>query len=106
MPRPARARALVGGVHFLILDSETPSAKGTPQHNFAAADLAAVDRGATPWVVVGMHRMMAAPSKDVRPVVGDQAIMAELQRNYEELFSQHQVGGWRSWWREGGREAC
>lgn len=29
---------------------------------FAAADLAAVNRSVTPWVVVGLHRMMAAPA--------------------------------------------
>lgn len=29
---------------------------------FVARDLAAVDRSVTPWVVVGLHRMMVAPA--------------------------------------------
>ena len=37
--------------------------------------------------------MMAAPSLDTRPVVGDQANMARLQADYEELFAKHGVGG-------------
>lgn len=42
-----------GNVHFLILDSERPTQHGSPQHSFAAADLAAVNRSVTPWIVVG-----------------------------------------------------
>ncbi|GBF92766.1 hypothetical protein Rsub_05135 [Raphidocelis subcapitata] len=77
----------MGDVHFLILDSERPSSPGTPQHDFAVADLASVDRSKTPWIVAGMHRMLAAPSGDTRPVVGDQANMARLMADYEELFA-------------------
>lgn len=106
-----------------MLDSETPSAPGSPQHAFAAADLRAVNRSVTPWIVVGcagasaaagerwppasgivlaaaatpthptpppaapsLHRMMAAPSSDTRPVVGDIANMQRLQADYEDLF--------------------
>jgi hypothetical protein len=42
-----------GNVHFLVLDSESPSHPGSQQHSFAAAALAAVDRSVTPWIVVG-----------------------------------------------------
>jgi hypothetical protein len=37
--------------------SEHAFAPGTPQHAWVKADLAAVDRSKTPWVIVGMHRM-------------------------------------------------
>jgi hypothetical protein len=40
-----------------------------------------------------MHRMMAAPSTDTRPVVGDQANMARLQGDYDDLFMEHGVRG-------------
>jgi hypothetical protein len=43
----------VGNVHFLVLDSETPSHPGSLQHQFVTQDLAAVDRSTTPWIVVG-----------------------------------------------------
>ncbi|KAI8476656.1 MAG: Metallo-dependent phosphatase-like protein [Monoraphidium minutum] len=81
----------VGAVHFLVLDSEVPSGPDSPQGRFAAADLAKVDRRATPWVVAGMHRMMAAPSLDARPVVGDQANMARMTSDFEDLFSRNGV---------------
>jgi hypothetical protein len=42
-----------GAVHFLVLDSETPAGPGTPQRAFVEADLAAVDRSKTPWIVAG-----------------------------------------------------
>lgn len=43
----------LGNVHFLILDSETDSTDGSPQHMFAAADLERVDRSKILWIVVG-----------------------------------------------------
>jgi hypothetical protein len=93
----------MGDVHFLILDSERPSRPGTQQHNFAVSDLAGVDRSTTPWIVVGLHRMTAAPSTDSRPVVGDQDNMARLMADYEELFSRSGVcGGARAAARWGG----
>lgn len=81
----------MGNIHFVVLDSETPSQRGSSQHSFVEADLAAVDRSMTPWIIVGMHRMMSAPSKDVRPVVGDQDNMRRLQDNYEDLFIKQRV---------------
>jgi hypothetical protein len=38
-----------------------------------------------------LHRMMAAPSTDTRPIVGDQANMARLQADYEDTFVTHGV---------------
>ncbi|WIA33189.1 hypothetical protein OEZ86_006336 [Tetradesmus obliquus] len=51
-------------VHFIMLDSESPSHRGSPQHNFVVQDLAKVDRARHPWLVVGLHRMMAGPTTD------------------------------------------
>ena len=47
-----------GPIHFLELDTETPYLPGSIQNQFVATDLAAVNRTLTPWIVVGMHRMM------------------------------------------------
>jgi len=46
----------VGAVHLLFISSEHPSTPGSPQAVWAAADLAAVDVAATPWVVAVIHR--------------------------------------------------
>ena len=47
-----------GPVHFLMLHTEVSSAAGSRQFRFVDADLAAVDRNRTPWVVVLGHRQM------------------------------------------------
>jgi len=44
--------------HFLVLNTEMPSSNGSRQFSFVEADLAAVDRRLTPWVVVLGHRQM------------------------------------------------
>jgi hypothetical protein len=46
----------VGAAHLLFLSSEHPAGPGSAQAAWAAADLAAVDAGATPWVVAVIHR--------------------------------------------------
>jgi hypothetical protein len=38
-----------------------------------------------------MHRMMAAPSTDDRPIVGDIPVMQRLTHDYEDMFFQHGV---------------
>ena len=45
----------VGPVHFLAFDIDQTWAAGSPQHAFITADLAAVDRAVTPWVVAYNH---------------------------------------------------
>ena len=49
--------ALAACLPVLSYSSEHAFAAGTPQHAWVQADLAAVDRSKTPWVIVGMHRM-------------------------------------------------
>jgi hypothetical protein len=47
-----------GSVHFVMMHTEMSSKTGSRQHDFVSADLAKVDRAATPWVVVLGHRQM------------------------------------------------
>jgi len=44
-----------GRIHFLAFDIDQPYSAGSPQHAFIAADLAAVDRAATPIVYAYSH---------------------------------------------------
>lgn len=41
----------VGPIHFVSYSTEESVAVGSPQYNFLAADLAAVNRSLTPWVI-------------------------------------------------------
>mmetsp|Transcript_3441 Transcript_3441/g.8676 ORF Transcript_3441/g.8676 Transcript_3441/m.8676 type:complete len:226 (+) Transcript_3441:1-678(+) len=47
-----------GPLHFVMLSTEFEVAPGSDQYDFLSADLAAVNRSITPWVVVGAHRPM------------------------------------------------
>ena len=56
-PGSSAARILQhGAVSILMLNSELAVDEGSPQYAFAASALAAVDRAATPWSVVALHR--------------------------------------------------
>ena len=56
-----------------------------------AADLASVDRSVTPWIVLGLHRMMWAPATWWHDAVGDLDNEERLQVDLEELFLAHGV---------------
>lgn len=56
------ASLAAGHMHLLALNSEVDMAPGSAQWNFAAADLAAVNRSHTPFVVVQWHRLMYSAS--------------------------------------------
>lgn len=45
----------VAGVHVVMLGSYTEFEVGSPQYEWASADLARVDRGKTPWTLVLIH---------------------------------------------------
>ena len=45
-----------GSVHVALISSEHDMREGSEQYKWLAADLAAVDRSTTPWLVFGMHR--------------------------------------------------
>lgn len=44
-----------GPVHFVAFDQDQPWGVGSAQYSFIAADLAAVDRTVTPWVIAYNH---------------------------------------------------
>lgn len=46
----------MAGVHFVMLGSYTDYDEGSPQYRWLQADLAAMDRSVTPWLVAAMHK--------------------------------------------------
>ena len=45
----------LGPVHLIVLNNYIPFATGTDQYNWFAADIAAVNRAVTPWLIVSFH---------------------------------------------------
>lgn len=45
-----------GPLHLCVISSEHAYARGSPQWEWLTGDLAAVDRGVTPWLAVMLHR--------------------------------------------------
>ena len=45
----------LGPVHLIVLNNYIPFATGTAQYNWFAADIAAVNRTVTPWLIVSFH---------------------------------------------------
>jgi hypothetical protein len=85
-----------GMVHYIALDSETDLGNGlvgpseplsgpfgtfNEQVNWLAADLAAVNRTLTPWVVVGNHR----------PWYSSGSVCTQCQTAFETLYNQFNV---------------
>ena len=82
----------VGPIHFLQFSTEHAFHPGSEQHAFMAADLAAVDRGRTPWVIVGGHRPMYIDSGVWEgPPDGDGYVAAQLREALEPLLHRHRV---------------
>jgi hypothetical protein len=77
-----------GGVHWTMLSSEHPYEAGTPQHSWASAALASVDRAVTPWSAVAFHRPMYSSDESEydahRPG-------ARLQLHFEPLLLRWRV---------------
>lgn len=71
-------------VHF---SSELDFAAGSDAHAFVRDALAAVDRAATPWVVVAFHRPMYISSTNKNPTSGDQTVAALLRAHVEPLLA-------------------
>ncbi|CAI0423585.1 unnamed protein product [Linum tenue] len=46
---------VAGGVHIIMLGSCTEFELGSDQYKWLVADLDAIDRKATPWVIVSVH---------------------------------------------------
>lgn len=77
-----------GAVHYVFGDSEEPQSPGSPQHTWIAADLAAVDRSVTPWVIYSQHRPFLCSTKSE---AGDHTPGGTFLRNLEALFLQNSV---------------
>ena len=79
-----RARAALQG--YSLTPSPVPGLC-----RWVASDLASVDRSVTPWIVLGLHRMMWAPATWRHDEVGDLDNEERLQADLEELFIAHGV---------------
>ena len=71
-----------GPLHVVMLHTEMSSKVGSRQHAFVGADLAAVDRTKTPWVILLGHRQLYAGN-----AMAPQNDMGDL----EPLIVQHKV---------------
>jgi hypothetical protein len=59
--RASRYSFTHGPVTFVVMSSEHNFTMGTPQYEWLAAALGAVDRSVTPWLVFAGHRVRLAP---------------------------------------------
>jgi hypothetical protein len=76
-----------GAAHFAVISTEHDISPGSRQYEWLAAELAAVDRCASPWLVLVMHRPMYVvfPHKE-NALVGE-----HLAASIEELLSEYGV---------------
>jgi hypothetical protein len=77
----------VGAVHIVMLSSEHDASAGAPMGAWLAQDLAAVDRSATPWVVVALHR----PLVETEAYASDYAVAAGLRGLLEPVLLRYRV---------------
>ena len=76
-----------GPVHWLVISTEHAFAAGSKQYDFITADLAAVDRAKTPFLLVAGHRPMYIDST----FEADQAVAVQLRDALEPLMKQYKV---------------
>lgn len=83
----------VGIIHFVGMSTEQNFSVGSPQYDFLVADLAAVDRNLTPWIVFNGHRPMYVSSdfNDTTLDFSDLAVMDQLILNIEPILQRYQV---------------
>lgn len=74
-----------GNVHVIMLSSQTEYAPGGPQYTWLEADLKAIDRSVTPWVVAVWH-MPWYNSNEAHPHDGE-----KMQSSFEDLFHTYKV---------------
>jgi hypothetical protein len=74
-------------IHFLVLSTETDYAVGTPQYNFAKADLQnAASDPSVQWIIVSFHRLMYGSPNDHNVTSA-----TSLRKIYHPLFQQYGV---------------
>ena len=77
-----------GPVHVAVLSSEHNWTVGSRQYEWLAADLASVDRTATPWVLLATHRMLYTTQT---LEVADYNVSRVFRREVEPLLRRYKV---------------
>lgn len=77
----------VAGVHVIMLGSYTDFDPNSPQYKWLQADLAKVDRGRTPWVVVLIH----APWYNSNKAHQGESESVDMKSSMEELLYKARV---------------
>ena len=77
-----------GPVHYTFIDSEEAQSPGSPQLDWILADLAAVDRSVTPWVVMAQHRPLLCSTQSE---AGDHVPGGTFLRNLEPALLANKV---------------
>jgi len=96
MPSPATTNEPwwsydVGLLHLVGMSTEHNFTIGSPQYLWLEADLAAVNRSVTPWVIFGGHRAMYINSNYGGAATSDIVVMEELIANIEPLLYKYEV---------------
>ena len=81
----------IGAVHFVTLSSEADWTAGSKQHGWLAADLAAVNRTRTPWVVLSTHRPFYTSGNGWLTAPFSVGYTAAQRAALEPLMRMHQV---------------
>ena len=83
----------VGAIHFVGMSTEHAFDAGSPQLAWLEADLAAVDRARTPFIVAALHRPMYIDSTYAfgRGGTGDIEVANALQASVEPVLMRHRV---------------
>ncbi len=76
-----------GNTHVVQMSSEHDYRPGSRQYAWLAKDLAAVDRGRTPWVIVTAHRPMYCSEE----YASDYEVSLGMQVAFEQLLHEHAV---------------
>ena len=90
-PRSPWYATQLGPVCFLVLATELPLGRGSPQRIFAETQLRSFDRRLCPHVVVSMHRPMWIRDQDARSPSRDVPVMQLLRRQLDALFAETRV---------------
>lgn len=77
-----------GNVHVVQISSEHDWLPGSAQYRWLEADLAAVDRSATPWVVLTSHRMMYTTQLREN---NDKIVSVHMQEAFDALLQKYGV---------------
>lgn len=80
-----------GPIHFLVYSTELDFSPGSPQYKFMEADLAAVNRTNTPWVVLNGHRPIYTTNTGGSSPYGVINVARDLRKAIEPLLFQYQV---------------